>query len=99
MLSVPAIVQKNAEVIFDARGCRITRDGTTVAVTTLKHGLYQLKQPEEVALSVSGHHNKDSPHVWHRRDTAAIIRMKKNDLVSGLEMFDCGIDMSLAIVA
>ncbi|XP_062712170.1 uncharacterized protein LOC134289745 [Aedes albopictus] len=93
LLSVPAIMQM---LIFDARGCQITRDGTTMVVATLKHGLYQLKQPEEVALSVSGHHNKDCPHVRHRRfghrDPAAIIRMKKNDLVSGLEMFDCGID-------
>lgn len=96
LLSVPALTQKRATVIFDAEGCKIMQGDATVAVGMLKEGLYQLTQPCEAVMAAGSHHNKDCKHVWHKRfghrDVNAIIRMEKENLVSGLHIYDCGVD-------
>ena len=98
LLSVPALVQKQATVVFDAAGCRILRGDATIAVAHLKNGLYQIKQPEDVVMVAGGHHNKDCQHVWHRRfghrDPKAIDHSQKAELVDGLVIRKCNVDES-----
>lgn len=96
LLSVSALTQKQATVVFNASGCKIKRGDETVAVASLRQGLYQLRLPNEVVSVAKSQHNVNCKHVWHRRfghrEPNAIKLLEKRNLVTGLELTDCGID-------
>ncbi|GAB1862403.1 hypothetical protein CAJAP_03482 [Camponotus japonicus] len=94
LLSVRKLTQKGLQVNFTEEMCNIMKDDITVATADPCGNLYRLRFDHKV-LMVVNKHRKDCQHTWHRklghRDPEAVKQMKTKDLVSGLEITDCGI--------
>lgn len=96
LLSVSKIAEKGFKVLFTRDSVKII-DGedNVVALGERSGGVYVLKESAEVAAVAGGScHTLNCQHTWHRRlghrDVAVLDRMKKEDLVSGVKIVDCG---------
>lgn len=96
LVSVGKLAQKSLKVCFDENGCKIIDANKDVVATGLRYGgLYHLKLAG-VSMKVSAdHHNQNCQHQWHRRmghrNWAALERINKEQLGSGMKINDCGI--------
>lgn len=68
------------------------KDKVIVATADLNGSLYKLHSDHK-ALTVTGMHEKNCQHTWHRklgyRDPEAIKLMEAKDLVIGMKISDC----------
>lgn len=95
LISVTKLAQKNMSVVFDSDGCRVvSSSGTVVATGCRSGGVYYLKTKESAAIA-SGQHLPNCQHQWHRRlghrDWAAVERINKEHLATGVKVVDCGL--------
>lgn len=94
LLSVRKLAEKGLQVKFTENICNIMKDDITVTTADLSGNLYRLRFDNK-ALMIIKKHRKDCQHLWHRklghRDPKAVKQMKTKDLVTGLEITDCGI--------
>lgn len=95
LISVDCLAQKNLKVHFNSQGCRIIDSQNNVVATGAHHdGLYHLRLAESSLLAAGGH-LENCQHQWHRRfghrDWAAIERINKEELGTGVKVSDCGL--------
>lgn len=94
LLSVRKLTEKGLQVKFTEKMCNIMKDDITVTTADLSDNLYRLWFDHKVLMIVNKH-RKDCQPTWHRklghRDAEAVKQMKTKDLVTGLEITDCGI--------
>lgn len=97
LISVTKLAQKNMSVVFDCDGCRVVDSSGTVVATGCRYGgVYYLKTQESAAIA-SGQHLQNCQHQWHRRlghrDWAAVERINKEQLATGMKVVDCGLKL------
>lgn len=90
LISVRKLALKGFAVTFEVDGCKIRNaDGVVVAVGETVGNQYKLKQSERCNVVMTGSHNDQCQHTWHRRfghrDPGSLSVLKSKDLVSGLE--------------
>lgn len=93
LISVGKLAQKQLTVCFDETSCRVVdATGEVVAMGGRCGSLYYLRCGES-SLKVSEGHLVNCQHQWHRRlghrDWAAIERLNKEQLASGVKVSDC----------
>lgn len=96
MISIGKLAEKGVRAVFDNTGCKLVYENTVVAIADKASDMYWLRvAQEQVMKSVVKQHTKNCQHTWHRRlghrDPAVLGEMKRRDLVSGLNVVDCGI--------
>lgn len=94
LLSVGQLAAKGFAAVFGASLCEIKDPaGDTVVVGDKVGGLYRLRLQER-SLRASCEHHQRCQHTWHRRmghrDPEVIRQLERDDLVSGLNITDCG---------
>lgn len=95
LLSVGKIAEKGFDVKFNKNGVEILDStGRIVALGEKNGGLYVLKEAGQTALAVGQCHTANCQHTWHRRfghrDPAILDRIRKEGLVAGVKVVDCG---------
>lgn len=96
MISIGKLAAKGVRAIFDNNGCKLVYGNTVVAVADKVSDMYWLRVAQDrVMKSESREHTKNCQHTWHRRlghrSPDVLGEMKRNDLVTGLNVVDCGI--------
>uniref|UniRef100_A0AAG5DHX2 Uncharacterized protein n=1 Tax=Anopheles atroparvus TaxID=41427 RepID=A0AAG5DHX2_ANOAO len=96
MISIGKLAEKGVRAVFDNTGCKLVYENTVVAIADKASDMYWLRvAQEQVMKSVVKEHTKNCQHTWHRRlghrDPAILGEMKRRDLVSGLNVVNCGI--------
>lgn len=96
LISVGKLVEKKLKVQFDEDGCQVVNSaGSVVATGNRSGGLYNLRLAERSLIASAGCHREDCQHQWHRRlghrDWAAIERINKEQLATGMSVTDCGL--------
>lgn len=96
LISVTCLAKKKLNVSFDEEGCRIAdQAGDIVATGFRSGGLYHLRLAESSMQASAGQHLENCHHQWHRRlghrDWAAVERINREQLATGMKVVDCGI--------
>lgn len=96
LISVGMLIEKNLEVKFNDKGCHIVDSSGSIVATGGRYGgLYNLRLAERSMVASTGHHRDDCQHQWHRRlghrDWAAVQRINKEQLATGIRITDCGL--------
>lgn len=96
MISVHKLLNNGYTVNFGNGICGILRGGKEIAVADNVNGLYRLRQTHKVNSCLESE-QKDCLHYWHRvfghRDPEAIKTMHKGNLINGMKIIDCGINL------
>lgn len=94
MISVLKLCRRGYEVLFKGEQCTISKDKLTVAIADVEDNLYQLREQQRV-YAVQNH--EKCIHYWHKlfghRDSEAIRKMAASNLIEGLKIVDCGINV------
>lgn len=95
MLSVSKLTSNGYVVLFNKGLCEIRRHNKQVAVADEINSLFRLRQQNKVSACVTHECKERCIHYWHRifghRDPEAIKLMRNNNMIDGLQMFDCGL--------
>ena len=95
LVSVSQLAAKGFATVFGASKCDIKNPaGDTVVFGDKIGGLYRLRLQEQ-SLRASCAHLERCQHTWHRRmghrDPEVSRQLEKSDLVSGFNLYDCGL--------
>src|SRR6218665_2046116 len=96
LISVKKLVEKDLEVHFKAKLCRIIKNGETIAEATEHKGLFELNVSQKLLKVIEGHKVKykaECIHVWHNRmghrDQQAIRMLERQNKASGINIKPC----------
>lgn len=96
LISISKLAQKGLVVTFASGGANISKNGKIVATAKLINGLYKMQQVDQVMVAHDNTHKENCIHQWHRRlghrDFEALKKLKRDNLVTGIVMTDCGIE-------
>lgn len=100
LLSITKLTEKGVRAMFEANRCSMWINGEEIATADRVSGLYRLNTVEESrSLMVANRqHNKDCQHLWHRRlghrDPDVLGEIERKNLVSGMQVKNCGIQLT-----
>lgn len=95
MISVSKLTENGFELNFKGDYCKIVNNNIEIAIADKVNGLYKLRQPNKVYACKEEQHKTNCIHFWHKvfghRDPVAIKEMFSKNMVSDMNIIDCGI--------
>lgn len=95
LISVKRLTEKGFRVNFDKDKCQIIKGNVMIAHAVLSSNLYAVVGPQKAMAVIDNQHTQNCQHTWHRRfghrHMDVIHRLKKENLVTGIDIKDCGI--------
>lgn len=98
LLSVSTIISKGFSVLFNDKGCTVLDHAGSAQVFAERcGGLYVLRTSGRSMAACAPKHSEFCQHTWHRRlghrDSNAISRIMKEEMVTEMKIVDCGVRM------